>query len=806
MRALWQDVRYGFRMIVRNPGLAVVVIASLALGITLNTVIFSIADGLWLRPMPFRDPGRVVRLFVESPKAPRGSFSFPVYLQLQSQMRSLVGLTAVGCSNVVLLRDEMPETLPVGVVSRNFFTVLGIRPYVGRFFREDDEPALRDQPGVVLSDALWQRRFGGDANIIGKPILLSGQSVMVLGVAPPSLTGTTRWLPMDLWWPAESWGRPEDRASRQNRWFALIGRLQSKATVPQARAEAEGMAGQLELGDGAIDSQPRIALLSAKAFQSEGANSSRAIFLMAIAATVLVIACANVSGLLLARAQVRHREMAIRSGLGAGRGRLMRQLLIESLWLSLLGLACSLVLAYWLIHWLPSFLPSDLLGTGVRLDRRVLMFAIGTSLAAVVLFGLAPALGASHASPITVMRAHIPARNRRNKYWGFNILVVTQFTLALILVGFASLLVRSLVNITGDLGFERKRNVLVAHLACERGEDKGKLFFRQLVERVRALPGVKGTSAARLVPLCGEGSAASQKVLLPPGHALARQDGWWIRYNTVDPDYLRIMGIRLLRGRGFDVHDDLSHPKVVLISAAMARQFWPEEDPLGKQIWLGDTRGEPANIVGVVEDVRYSFGSLRQTPEPYLYVPFAQVFWHEAWLQAETQGDPMALLARVRREIRALDQTISILQTTTVRQFVGAQFMLMRAIIGLVVFFGLVALGLASVGLYGVVSYAVSRRTQEVGIRMVLGARRSDVLKSMLWRGCLPPLIGAVLGLPMVVVVGQIFHSELYRMRPADPLSICLSLVVLLAVCLLASYIPARRAAGVDPMVALRCE
>jgi predicted permease len=805
MATLWQDIRYGFRMMVKNPGLAAVVISSLVIGITLNTVVFSMADGMWLRPMPFRDPKSIVHIFAESPTVRRGSFSYPDYLQLQKEMRSLAGLAAVGRSNVVLFGEEVSEVLPADVVSRNFFTVLGVKPRAGRFFREEDEPSLRDQLCVVLSYALWQRRFGGDRNLIGRSIVLSGRSATVLGVAPSDFTGVTRRLSADLWYPAENWGRPEERASR-SRWFALVGRLRVNYTALQAQAE---VATRLpNRSEGSTDVPQRIAVLSRTAFQSENTDAAAPVFLMAIAATVLVIACANISGLLLARAEVRQREMAIRAGLGAGRLRLVRQLLSESLSLSLCGLTGSLLLASLLIRLLPAFLPSALLGTGVRLDARVVIFTVGISLLTVALFGLAPALRASHSRPMSAIRTDIPAHNPRQKHRGLNTLVVGQLALAMILAGFASLVVRSLAKCyTEDLGFERE-NVLLADVRYGHGDEAaGRLFFGELLKRIRTLPGAERASVARSVPFCPNGRAATRQVFLSPGHVMAKPTGWPTRYNTIDPEYFRVMGIPVLYGRGFNEHDDSSHPKVVMVSEALVRRFWPNEDPLDKQVWVDDAGGEPATVVGVVKDVKYDWRKdPHEAPEPYLYFPLAQMYAQEMILQVKTHVDAMALVASVRREIRTLDKTMPVWPMSTMRQYFRSEILLRDVMTKMVAFLGLLALALASVGLYGVVSYSVSRRTQEIGIRMALGARRADVLRPILWRGGRLALWGVVLGLPGTLALGQLFRSDLYGVKPADPVSIGLCLGLLLAVTILACYLPARRAAGVDPLIALRYE
>jgi predicted permease len=804
MQAVWQDIKYGIRMLVKTPGLTAVALGSLALGITLSTVVFSLADAIWLRPMPFRDPGRVVRISALSGQGSGGGLSYPDYLELQAQVRSLSGLTVVEPREETLFGEEYSQNLVADVVSRNFFSVLGVRPHAGRFFHENDDSSMKNVPSVVLSHALWQHRFGGDPNLVGKAIVLSGRDVIVLGIASQDFTGVRRLIPTDLWCPVETWGHLEERATRDRQSNAVFGRLRSGSTVQQAQAEAEAVFQRLDLRDRATGSPQRALVVPETAFHGEYA--AYGLLMMAIVGVVLVIACVNLCGLLLARAETRHREMAVRAALGAGRGRLIRQLLIESLLLSLIGLACSIIPARWLIGLLPAFLPSRVLDFGARLDVRVMTFAAVVSLATVLLIGLAPAVHASRPNLVPVLKADVSSCRPRREYLGLNALVVGQLALALVLVSMASLLLKSLVKCyTEDLGFERK-DILLADLSPHGNEEYCREFYRQLLERVRALPGVTRASLAGCVPLSPYGTCGRRKIFLPPGHAQARPDGWTFQHNVVEPDYFKTMGIRILYGRAFQEQDGRSAPKVALVNEAMAKRFWPGEDPLGKQIWIDDSSTEPTQIIGVVQDGKYRQIDTQEGAEPYLYLPYSQIRWYGMILLVEAKGDPAMWIGPVRKEIRALSDTIDIYPMSTIKQYVRFQMVGRDLMTKLSAVLALVALGLASVGLYGVISYAVSRRTQEIGIRIALGAGRSDVLKSVLLRGCLLAFLGGGIGLVVALAIAQALRSALYAVKPMDPVPIGLSFLVLLAVALLASYLPARRAARIDPMVALRYE
>ncbi len=802
MRTLWQDVRYGCRRLARSPGFTALATLSLVLGVTVNSAVFSLVDGVWLRSMPFADPGRVIRIFGSTPRYKQGSLSYPDYFDLRQQMQSVSGLATCEHHTADLVTDDEPENLPADVVSRNFFSVLGVQPYLGRFFSESDEAALKDTPAVVLSHRLWQRCFGGDPDLVGKPIEVTSRLVTVLAIAPPRFTGLERTNPVDVWYPVETFGM---NPSRDARALSVVGRLQPAATVQHAQAEAETIFRRLDLRE-AASRAPLGALVQTEASVQFERTGLLSLLLLGIVGTVLLLACVNVASLLLARGEVRSLEMAVRAALGGSRWRLVRQLLAENLVLALIAAALSLLLAHWLVRAWPALLPPEaavLIAAQVHWDGRAVMFTCAISLLSIVVFGLAPAVYASRFDLAGAMKGerarHAPGRGQRS----LGLLVVGQATVALVLVTVAGLLTRSLLACYGaDLGFQKK-NILLVCLGND-NEEQGRRIHRQLKERILALPGVQRVSVARVVPFSPYGTWTSQKIFLPTRPASTPGEGWSVRFNTVDPDYFGLLGIPLLHGRTFDEHDDASGPRVMLVNETMARGFWPSEDPVGQWVRLGSPTGEMLQIVGVVRDTKMD--NVDETPPPNFFLPLAQHYPRDAILLAESGVSAATLMRPVRAELKALGIKPSKSDISTMKDYIRARVAgeeFLAQIAGAV---GLLDLGLASLGLYGVVAYAVSRRTREIGIRLALGARRREVLWLVLKRGMALPALGAGLGVPIALAMGHAIRGLLYGVNPLDPFTLLVSLAVFLAVALLACYVPARRAARIDPMIALRCE
>ena len=801
---LRQDCYFGLRQLLRNPAVTVIAVSSLAIGITLNSAIFSLVDGLWLRSKSFADPSRVLRIFGSTPQYKHADLSFQDWLDLRTQMQSVSDLAFNERRGAFLVGEEGPELLRADIVSRNFFSVLGIKPHLGRFFSETDERDLKNMPTVVMSHRLWQRRFGGDTNLVGKSIVLTGESMIVLGIAPPGFNGLERLNPREVWYPVETWSVMG--TAREDRSLDVVGRLRSGCTVEQAQSEAEAIFRRLELRDTASRVPLRALVQTEASFQFER-TGTLGLLLLGIVGTILFLACANVSSLLLARAEVRAREMAVRSALGGSRWRLVRQLLAEGLVLALIATAVSLLLAKWLISAWPSLLPPDMVGPValvVRLDGRVVAFTVALSLLTVFLFGLAPAAQASKPDLLPALKRDLALGEPGRKHTGLNALVVGQMSVALVLVSTAALLTRSLWAYSAtDLGFE-KREILLVTLSPVGIEQQGRGFYRQFKERVLALPGVKRVSAASVVPFSPSGTGASQMVFLPEDHSTAAESGRSICFNTVDPDYFGLLGIRLLRGRGFTERDDEGSPKVMLINDTMAKNFWPKEDLVGQSVRLGSRTNALVQIVGVVRDTKLN--SIDEKPAPYLYLPLAQRYRWESYFLVESALDAAALAGPVRAELKALGLKTARTDMTTMKEFIRAELSEKRFLAQVVAVLGLLGLGLASIGLYGVLAYAVNRRTREIGVRMALGAQRPEVLRMILRHGLVLALAGLALGVPVTLAAGHLIRGFLYGVSPLDPFSLGAAGLLLLTVAGLATYFPARRATQVDPIVALRYE
>ncbi len=655
---------------------------------------------------------------------------------------------------------------------------------------------------VVLSYRLWQRRFGGDPDLVGKPIELTGRLVTVLGIASPRFSGLNRLSPADVWYPNENY---RVTSSREERYLSVVGRLKPDATVKQAQAEAETIFRRLDLRDAASHT-PLGAVVQTEADVQFARTGPLGLLLLGIVGTVLLLACANVASLLLARAETRGLEMSVRAALGGSRWRLVRQLLAESLVLAFVAAALSLLLARLLLIVLPVLLPPNAVLPIARLvhwDGRVVVFTCAISFLSILFFGLAPALHASKFDLAPAMKGDRAGREPGRRHHGLNLLVVGQATVALVLVTVAGLLMRSLLaSYAADLGFSKKEILLVQ--ISTGNEEQGTRVYRQLKERVLALPGVKRASIARVVPFSPSGLGASQKVFLPDRPASTPQEGWSVRFNAVDPDYFGLLGIPLLRGRAFDERDDKPGPQVMLVNETMAKGFWPNEDPVGQWVRLGSPTGDLVQIIGVVRDTKIV--NVNDAPAPYLFLPRAQHYHWEAILLAESGVPAATLVGPVRAELKALGIKPAKSDIGTMKDYIRLRLAVPEFLAGIVGVIGLLDLGLASLGLYGVVAYAVSRRTREIGIRMALGARRREVLLLILKRGMALPALGAALGVPIVLAVGHTIRGLLYGVSPLDPLAILASLAVFLAVALLACYLPARRAARIDPMVALRYE
>jgi putative ABC transport system permease protein len=821
---LWQDLRYGARMLFKNPGFTLIAVATLSLGIGANTAIFSVLYGVLLKPLPFPDPNPLVRVWQAVPTSGYYQLGFSeaqlVRLRAGNQSFQRFGGYAFRSGNLT----EQNETRRVAVtyVTEGVFESLGFRPALGRTFRREDE-APGSQRVAVLGYEMWQRQYGADANILGRTIRIDDTPVTVVGVMPPDFR-----LPEDLsvtqfaqiWLPARidpanpNWG---------SYYLRPIARLKPGVRPEQAFAEVSSVFAQLRQDhpQGAI-TDPRYYIRVLPLRDDLVGVVKKALWvLVGAVGVVLLIACANISSLLLARAAGRHKEIAVRTALGAGRGRLIRQLLTESALIALSGGAVGVTLAGWGVKLITKTnLISVPLFSQISLNGPALLFTLGISLMAAILFGLAPAAQVSRLDLNRTLREE--GRGLAGSAGGARIqraLVVSEVALAVVLVIAAGLLLRSFDRLLRiDPGFNVK-NLLTVNidLPASRYQDNPRViaFYDSLLERVRALPGVVSAAATSGLPLTGrywdtffqiEGRPDNNGVVdqsIPPDRNAYGHVYFW----NVTPDYFKTMGIALRQGRALQPSDDANAPPVVIINETMARSFWPNESPLGNRIQLligASQKSPPAEIVGVVHDV--SLQQLNEETQPEAYYSQAQGPARTMSLVVRTAAGPMALAAAVRREAQALDNAAPVFDVGAAEQTLSKTVAQPRSNLILLGLFSVVALLLASVGIYGVLANAVRQRTHEMGVRLALGARPSAVFRLVIRQGMGLAGAGIGIGLGAAFALTRYLESLLYEVKPTDPLTFGGVILLLLGVALLACWIPARQATKVDPLVALRAE
>jgi putative ABC transport system permease protein len=825
MESFIQDLRYGARMLMKRPGFTLIAALTLALGIGANTAIFSMANALLLRSLPVPQPAELVT--VSRGDGTGEPLSYPDFVALRERNGVLAGLAASHFASVSFGNGSRSEMLRGELVSSDYFDVLRLQPVLGRGFLPEEERSV--QPVVVLSHGLWQSRFGADPQIIGQTITLHRLRYTVIGVAPAGFNGMTEMFRTDLWLPLMMLpqARPMFLTSLSNRHdqvFAAIGRLKPGVSLAQAQTAIETINRGLELAEPPPVERRRDPNedRSLKLWRPQGIGLPHfrrraqlaTTLLFVVVGIVLLIACANVANLLLARAAARRKEIAVRLALGASRFRLIRQLLTESAMLGLLGACGGLPLAFWINRALMALKPPLPESWGLRLDLQLdataLGFTLSLALAVSLLFGLAPALAASKPDVVPALKDETGAESRRGRFRRFNLryaLVVSQISVSLVLLIVAGLFVRSLQQMHKvDPGFQTENRLALSFSLDQEGYDepKGREFSRQLLERVRALPGVQTASLANYLPLGF--MALSEPVTVDGRETPHDARPPFAAAQIIGPDYFRAIGTPLVRGRDFTPQDSANAPAVAIINETMARRFWPNEDPIGKRLRIGNPESDPQprEIIGVVKDT--VIRSIGEEPKPVTYRPLAQQ--HSQWLTlvVHTAGNPKALLPAVRREVQAIDENLPAQEIKTLDEIVAFSFWPMRMGAGLVGTFGLLGLLLASVGLYGVMSYAVAARTREIGVRMALGAERGDVLRLIVGQGLALALLGAGAGLLLAYAVTRVLQQFLFGIGATDPLTFTGVALLLTMVALLACWIPARRATKVDPLTALRHE
>jgi predicted permease len=811
---LVKDLTFGVRTLRKRPGFAVVVVITLAIGIGANTTVFSVLDALLLQPLPVHEPARLVSL---RPLRTLGalemtSASYPEYLDYR----------ALGTVFSDLMGWDSPETFQLNTgglaervlgttVTANYFTVLGVVPSLGRVLASGVEGVQGAAPAVVLSDRLWRTRLGGAPDVVGSQVMLNGTSATVIGIAPRDFRGPPLDQRPDFWLPITALphlGSPDDYASlintRGTRWLEMMGRLQPGVTIGQAQAAVDVEAARLRdsvFADGSDALYTATVIPARTAWLPNSMRSGVVAFtwlLLAIVGLVLLLACANVANLLLARATARRQEIAIRASLGGGRSRLVRQLLTESTLLALLGGGAGLLLAWWLID-LAASLPIGV-DIDLALDGRVLGFTLVVSLLTGLLFGVIPAVQATRPDVLPALKNDLAARGRRRLAPAHS-LMVAQVAISLVLLVGAGLFVRTVQNLReDDHGFDPENVLLVSVDLGPPGYEpaRGKAFFEQLVDRVQAVPGVRAATVASRVPGSGGGlirTLAIDGYEPPPGEVPTM----W--FNRVGTGYFELMGIPLTQGRVFTPRDGADSPKVAIANEAFATQVWPGENPIGKLI---DSGRNAKQIVGVVANSTYF--NVGDEPLPYVFLPAAQEYRPYATLLVRTDGDPMRWASAVRDVAHQLDAELPVYGVMTLVDQLGESYTRERLGATLLSMFAGIAQLLAAIGIYGVVSYAAAGRTREMGIRVALGARSDEILNLVISQAMLPVSIGIGVGLLLALAGARTLTSYLFGVGSADPLTLGAVTLLLAATAVSACLVPARRAARVDPMVALRHE
>lgn len=814
METLLQDLRVSLRRLRKTPGFTLIAVLSLALGIGANTAIFSLVNTMFLRPLPVEKPEQLVSLNNVSLNGEQNFpvFSIPNYRDLRDRNDVLSGLAAYRVAPISLSNNGVNLRLWGYLATGNYFEMLGVKPVLGRFFTPADDKAVGAHPVAVITHDCWQRRFGSDPNIAGKNVLVNGHSFTIIGVAAPGFYGTEIGYKTEIWFPTMMLPQIEARRNylddRDTTNFFVQGRLKPDVTMAQAEAALKNIAAQLAR-EFPKENEGRTLTLSPPglfgAFM-RGPIMGFAGVLMAVVGLVLLLACTNLANLLLARATERRKEIAIRLAIGAGRGRLIRQLLTESILLASLGGMLGLLLAYWLVDAVMSYKPPlDIPFTAkFHIDWRVLLFTMAASVLTGIVFGLLPALQATKPQLVPALKDETSIGGY-SRSWLRNGLVVMQVALSLVLLICAGLVLRGLQNA------QRLSPGIVAQNAVEMSFDLGlqgydggriKQFKKQLLDRVKTVPGVQVAGLTDFIPLSMNINNESIQIEGQPEQKGSNAPLTMVARST--PGLLAALGTQLLQGRDFTEQDGESGQRLAIVNNTFAQRFWPNQPALGKRFSLNGLAGPWIEIVGVIQDGKYF--SLSEAPESFAYFNLRPESGSSLTLVARTAGDPQPVIAALRHEFQQLDANLPVYNIKTLTQHMDLPLFPARVAATLLGSFGLLALMLAAIGIFGVMSYAITQRTREIGIRMALGANATGIFRLVVGHGLTLTSIGLSIGLLVAIAGTRLMSGLLYGVNALDLVTFAGVSFLLALVALLACYFPARRAMRVDPMIALRCE
>lgn len=823
MESFLRDLRFGLRILLKNPGFTLVAVLSLSVGIGVNSTVFSFVNTLFFKAINVTDSNGLVYVFAGDKSNPYRNTSYYRYTEFRQQNDVFSGLATYSAPPMLMTRGDHTEEISSEVVSGNYFSVLGVQLQRGQGFTSAHDQVSDAAPSVVISDRFWKRRLSSDPDIVGKQLVLNGNSFSVIGITTPFYTGTDPSVSTDVWVPVTQWAtlvqnmsttvggtdpansgqQPQPAAPKTNRltseenWLSMVGRLKPGVSVEQAESVMNTIATRLPRTQ--EEDQPfQITLSPVDAVHPEVQQAiPAALFIMALTSLVLMICCVNVASLMLSRAAARQKEFAIRVALGSSRKRFVRQLFTEALLLSMVGGILGLVFAFWTTRTVLGLIPSGDVGfsAGVAMDRRVLGFSIAISLLTALIFGLLPALSSFRPNLVQSLGAEgMSLGGSRRKVNLRRVLVVLQIVASLVLLVSAGLFLRSFQQGQSlSAGFMSDRILLLDLSPTKYGYSTqySKTFFRQLLGRVNAMPGVQSATLSNLVPLTTSSSMVRA--------AIEGKGSQRLKHSMVADNYFKTLNIPILRGREFDITDDSSSRKTVVINETMANTFWPNENPLGKRLEMG----QPYEIIGVAKDSSYnSFG---KTSEPYIYL---WLYQHEedpkVSLIVRTAGEPKTMIPVIQRDIKELGGNLPIFDFKTLADLTQAQLGLVKAAVLLLTLLSLIGLIVASIGIYGVTSYAFSQRRREIGVRMALGAQRQDILKLIMKEGLILAALGIVIGVALALGTTHFVSSFLYGVSPVDPLVFFGVSALLGLVALGASLVPAIMAARANPVEALR--